>query len=404
MQANRIKKIIYIILGIIVIAAIGFYLRRALFGPAEKTNRTQKEGIIGKIFGLPTPSDTETDTETDTESNVMISQTEEQETTVKPEDLAEEEFLRLTDFPVVGLTVGADEKKLFFYKKNGGDFISLDFNGFNKETLSEITIVGITKVIWSPQKDRAAVFYIDQDTLKGFIHIGTSSVAVLPKNLKSFSWSPIGNSLTYLISEDDEAQLITANSSARNQRIIFRTPLTDAQITWASPNTIAFNTLPSAVAPGYIFTFSPKTGVFKKIIGPLRGLMSLWSPSGSKVLISHISNGLKPKLELRDANGKSIFEINISTIAKKCIWTSENIIYCAVPSELGNRTVWPDDYLSGEINTSDKLIRIDLENKEYEIVFESRGFDMSELNVSKDDKYLFFVNRKDGSVWRLKLK
>ena len=47
------------------------------------------------------------------------------------------------------------------------------------------------------------------------MHIGTSSIAVLPQDIKSFSWSPDGKSLAYLTPKDGALNLVIADSAGR---------------------------------------------------------------------------------------------------------------------------------------------------------------------------------------------
>ncbi len=390
MDPVRSKRIIYLVLGMLLlgflIAAVYISLR-----PAEETKRPTQERVTSRLPEF---------------LNIFGGEeiAPEEKPAGKIAGAPEEKLIRITDFPVVSPALDAKGERLLFYKKDGGDLLSLDFNGQNQEKISNITIVGIVEVMWSPLKDRAAVFYLDGEIKKGFLHIGTSSVAVLPQNVLSFSWSPDGKSFAYLISQDDRLNLVTADSSARNSRTIFTTPLPDASINWITADQVAFLTAPSGLAEGYLYLLSRAASTFQKVIGPLFGLSALWSPDGSRVLTAATdAAGKNISLAVHESSGQEIFFSGAKTLPEKCAWRGKNLIYCAVPRTIAPQGVFPDDYLSGEINTSDRILLLDLERKEAREILAEGSFDMANLLVSPDQKNLFFVNRADGTLWMYRL-
>ena len=314
-------------------------------------------------------------------------------------------LVRLTDFSVVSPSLNQDESRVLFYKKDGGDLSSSDFNGASQEKISNITIVGITEAIWSPSRDRAAVFYLDDETLKSFLHRSTTSVAVLPQNLASFSWSPDGKNVAYIESKNERVNLVMADAAGKNAKAIATTPLRDAKIRWITADRVAFQTPPSGLAEGFLFIFSRSAGTFNKIAGPLFGLMSTWSGDGSRVLVSSTGfNGSGLKLVVLDASGKLIFDTGVGTLATKCVFAGNQEVFCALPRALTSNSVMPDDYLRGDINTLDKIVRINVDKKEVTEVFGENSFDAEQLIITKNRDYLFFVNRTDGTLWSIKLK
>lgn len=389
----RTKKIIYITLGVIILAILLFFVYR-YFAPALPVTPTGGERVTGKLPGLPGAG----------ELGAAPSPAE-----LKPgeslETAPEQKLFRITDFPVVSPSFDKGENKILYYKKQGGDLFSSDLDGRSQTKISNITIVGLVEAIWSGTKDRAAVFYLDQDTYKGFLHIGTSSVATLPQDIKSFSWSPDGKLLAYLLPKDNRLNLVVADSSGKNPKAVFDTPLRDAAIHWITQDKIAFSTAPSGLAEGYIFVLSRSSGSFNKIAGPLFGLTSLWSPDGSGVLIAATNAaGKNIILAAHDASGLELLLLGAKTLPQKCVWQDAKRLYCAVPLAIAPETIWPDDYLRGELNTSDRIMRFDLEKKEVSEIFAEGTFDISDLLLAKGGGHLIFVDRKDGTLWSLKLR
>lgn len=394
-MANRekVKKnILFITIGILALGAIGFFVARNLLISQPPAPQQPPDTITGQAPDFPDdvpPSDELPEPPPDDDEVIV--------------GVPTQRLLQLTDFPIVSPTLNKDQDRVQFYQKNGGDLLTSDFDGAH-EKISNITIVGIQEAVWSPKKDRAAVFYLDNETLKAFLHIGTSSVAVLPQNITSFSWSPTGNSLAYTTKKDNRLTLATADEATRDTRAIASTPLTDASIIWASANNIAFTTAPSGFAQGFSFLFSRTSGTFSKSIGPLFGLSTLFSPDGSKIVTSSTpSGGRSTQISLFDKDGTFIKNLERATLAQKCTWAGNTMLYCASPRFFERGVVWPDDYLRGELNTQDKILVIDTEKNTSREIFNEHNFDISDLIVTTNEDYLFFVDRHDGTLWRLEL-
>lgn len=307
---------------------------------------------------------------------------------------------------VESATLNKEENSILYYQKDDGNVFAVTFPAGGQEKISNTTVLGLIEAVWSPKKDRAAVFYLDKEVLKGLVQIiSTSTITTLPTNIKSFSWSPTGDAMAYLIEKGEELQLITADRFGKKPITVFRTQLKDLRLDWITTDKIALQTLPSGLASGYIFTFNKKTGEFKKIIGPLPGLSSLWSPKGDRVLVSYTNqHGKAPVLRVYDSNGEETYKLDPKTLVQKCAWASDtNKLLCGVPKNAPSSSLWPDNYLRGELNTADIIASIDLERQEVKEVFGERLFDVSNLVLTHDQSHLFFIDRNTGRLWRLDL-
>lgn len=362
--------------------------------PAQPTGQAP---ITGSVPGFPTPGVPAPPAPSDTGTSTSPI------ATLPPEA---QKLLQLTDYPIIGPSLNKDETRIFFYKKEGGGLYAVDFDAKNTEKLSPITIIGLLDAIWSSAKDRSAVQYLDQDTVKSFLHIGTSTVAVLPPDTRSPAWSPDRKSLAYLITKDGIANLIIADAVGKNPRTVFSNQLRDASISWITSDKISFTTAPSGRAEGFVFAYSRGSGSFNQILGPRFGLTSRWSPDGSKVLASFTdAGGRNPQVALFDATGKELQRLPLVTLPDKCAWSADSQdLYCAVPRKTSADTTWPDDYLRGELASSDRVIDINPATGDITPVLDEGTFSLSNLFVTKDKSILFFINRTDGTLWRYKLK
>lgn len=391
---NQKKRIIYIVIALLILGALGYLAYRFLLPVLiVRPGQPGQEPVSGGVPGFPTIPGAEPTPgagEPTTPSGLPPG--------------AEQRLTRLTDFPVISPGLNKTGDKIFYYQKEGGDLFQQNFDATGQEKITNLTVVGLVEALWSPAGDRSAVFYLDQESLKGFLHINASTTAALPENVKSFSWSPDGKSLAYAVERSRRLALTIGDQSGRNGRAVFTTPLLDASIRWTSADRIAFQTAPSGVAEGFVFVYSRAAGSFTRALGPLFGLMANWSPDGTRALVSSTNAaGKNLALALHDAAGKQTARLEFQTLASKCAWLDAKEFFCAVPRLIPASTVLPDEYLSGEFNSSDQIVRVEAASGKIEVVFDEENFDISNLVADKNKKYLFFTNRLDGTLWSYKL-
>lgn len=398
-RENNNKLFIIIIGGVILLLVIGF-LMYYFFPSFSRTPSGDDSGISGKSSGgLPQPEDTAGGSVPGTGGNGLPTPG-----TVSPPHTAPDTILQLSDVPVLSPAFTKKEDKILYYQKEGGDVFARDLAKSQSEKISHITIVGMTEAIWSPLRDRAAVFYIDNETLKAFLHINNTSVAVLPQNMTSFSWSPDGKFIGYGLEKDGKFNLATADAAGKNARTIFSNPLRDLRISWVTQDKIALQSPPSGLTEGFLFAYSRANGTLNKLFSSY-GLLSLWSPDGTRIITSSTNGqGKNLSLMVRDAAGGELYATGLATFPQKCVWAGNKEIYCGVPESYPAEAVLPDSYLRGEFHTADRLVRIDVEKKEIRTVFNEGNFDIENLLITKKKDYIIFVDRNNGTLWRLKLK
>lgn len=388
---TTIKRIIYISAGVIILGLLiyVFYPRTKPPAPTTETKTGKYVGKLGNGGQINGEGGVSPDRENSGQTLTG----------------SEEKLVKITDFAVVSPSLNKKEDQILFYKKDGGDLISYDIAGKKQEKISNITILGLSEVYWSPTRDRAAVFYLDQENRKGFIQSGTSSVSILPPNIKSFSWSPDGKYVAFLTAGPFGLDVVVADALGKNPKTIFSTPVVDFQVKWVSADKIILQSPTSGIVEGSVFSISRTGGSFKKIIGPLFGLDTNWSPAGLYSLINRSEEGGKQTSSfVSDSDGKEIFKTNFPIISNKCFWINTTKAYCAVPRNITRENIFPDEYFTGELNTADQVVLIDILLKNIYGVYSEASLDMMDLQITKDEKNLFFVNRKDGTLWQLQLK
>lgn len=389
MSLSRTKRVIWIFLGIIALGVLA-YLAYLLILPTPATPDEERQTITGRPLVSPAiPQTSGPDGRTGTIPLPDLP------------SIAEERLVRLTDFPVVSPSLNKDETRVLFYKKSGGDLFASDFAGKIQEKQTNLTIIGLMEAIWQRGGGRAVVRYADGDTVKSFLQIGTSTIAMLPQDISTAAWSPDGSSLAYAAPREGRLEITMTDAAGRNPRAVYRTPLTDASLAWITADILVFAEAPSAAADGHFFVWSRRDNSFVKMLGPQRGLMGLWSPDGATALVS---GGKESALSLYDRAKKESAPLSLSTLAEKCAWADTATLFCAVPKDIPSGITLPDAYLRGEFNPSDRIVTIDTKTRAVSPVFDEGDFDMASILAAKDKKRLFFVNRRDGTLWSLRLQ
>ena len=103
-------------------------------------------------------------------------------------------------------------------------------------------------------------------------------------------------------------------------------------------------------------------------------------------------------------NNDEYLKLPATTLSEKCVWSNKQtgVVFCAVPQKLSGLPL-PDSWWSGEVSFIDDLWRIDTETGEATMVWDQNDFDMVKMFLSPEEDYLFFVNKKDSTLWAVRL-
>jgi len=95
-------------------------------------------------------------------------------------------------------------------------------------------------------------------------------------------------------------------------------------------------------------------------------------------------------------------------LPEKCVWLSnlKNVI-CGIPIDAPTAE-YPDEWYQGIVSFSDNIYKMNLNNKTKDLLVSPKDFSGKSIDVIKpalgpNEKYLFFINKKDLSLWSLDL-
>lgn len=166
-------------------------------------------------------------------------------------------------------------------------------------------------------------------------------------------------------------------------------------------------TKPSGYVKGYAYSIDTNAGTLKKIIGNLPGLTLLPKPDGISYLGAAAANGIQ--LFIYSSKTEQGRNLSFASFPEKCAWMKKerDTVICAVPSSVP-QGVYPDDWYKGAISFIDNIWKINTTTGQTTLISvlateAKENIDMINLNLSSDDKYLTFNNKKDLSLWSLDL-
>lgn len=391
---SRNLFITIIILAIVIIALIvGFAWLR--YGPAERGDRLQIFGGKGSGSGL-------------FEGGAPSSQSRDQ--AVPLARLQTPRLIQLTREAVVGPATARGEEKVKYFKRATGHLYEIDQEGrAPEERLSNLTIAGARDAIWSPNKNHAVVNFLTDSSLKHFAlsYLGTSSQGVfLPNDVTNVAFSQKDERMAYLLPTplSGATTLFVASSDGSGQKNIFTTPLSQLNLAWAGDE-IHIAAKGSGLAPSFVERVT-LNGSPRVIARDIEGFDIQWNAQGTFAVISRTSlRGRNLATHIINAKGEIIAQLPFATIGSKCAWSrlEEEAAYCAVPRVLPPAT-YPDAWWQGVVSFSDDLWRVNAATGETDRLFNERDFDIVNLFLSEAEDRLFFLDKKDSTLWTLRLE
>ncbi|MEK7641992.1 MAG: hypothetical protein AAB365_03310 [Patescibacteria group bacterium] len=229
----------------------------------------------------------------------------------------------------------------------------------------------------------------------------------LPDNLIAYAASPKKDKLFMLINESGTGVGYVSSFDGKSITQIFTTPITQVNVEWPEEKTIAITTKGTASEGGFLYFVDPKSGIWRKIAGPVIGISTKVSTDAKRVLISSGGKTLSSNL-YTIADGTTVDAI-VRTMSDKCVWGNfyKEMVYCAAPSQpiVGS---YPDDWYKGSVSFVDKIWQINGATGEIKLISSivdksDRVIDAFNLGLDEKDDFLFFMNKNDLTLWSLDL-
>jgi hypothetical protein len=227
----------------------------------------------------------------------------------------------------------------------------------------------------------------------------------LPQNITELAVSPDGQKIFFLLRAGEITTGVTAGILGGGRVQVFDSAFNEWLTSWPAGRTIILGTKPSGLVPGDVFLLDPETKALRRVLGGVAGVTALGSPDG-KLLIYGNENLTLSVFEL--STGSAV-ALGARTLPEKCVWSKNAVhLYCAVPKFVP-AALYPDDWYRGEVSLDDELWKINVETGAGTILsnpasilgFETDGI---KLSMDENERYLFFVNKKDSFLFGLQLE
>jgi hypothetical protein len=407
---KKYKKIFITIGFIIIIIGIGYLLYAVFFKPVITPTETQTPTATSTTAGgLPTSPLGQGQIVSTGGPSQLPGQAAGQATASEKATGGVTKTANLTDNPSLGVVLDANGENLKYYNKSDGKFYSITPDG-QASLLTDKVFYSAEKVTWSSDRNRAIIEYPDGSNIT--YDFTTNTQITLPKHWEGFAYSPSGNQIVakslaideanrwLIISNDDGSKATPVEHIGNNDNIVYPS--------W-SPNNqiIALYTKGSDFDRQEVYFLGQNSENFKSTTVEGRGFEFQWDASGSQLLYSVYSDAsdLKPILWMVNSQGDSIGtnrrSLNVETWASKCAFSSDTILYCAVPTSLETGSGL---FKQMADNTTDQLYQIDTQTGLKKLIATpDTNYTIDSLTVTRDGKYLYFTDKSTEKIHKINL-
>jgi hypothetical protein len=246
----------------------------------------------------------------------------------------------------------------------------------------------------------------DNNTITSFIATLGGKSNFLNDNILEVALSPTKDKFFSLIKNTNGVIGTIKSFEETKTNQVFNSVFTEWAPQWVTGTSIYMTTKPSYLVDGSVFNLSTTNGTLNKIFGGVKGLTTLANNDGENILYS-ASTDTGPRLNLFNIKNHTSIDLDKYGLPEKCIWSGDNInVYCAIPSTVTGYQ-YPDYWYQGLISFDDFFVKINTETKSVSTlsnsIEEGTAVDATKLFLSKNEDKLFFINKKDYTLWQLDL-
>lgn len=305
-----------------------------------------------------------------------------------------------------------------FIERGTGNIYDIDLEGNNEQKISGTPILrtaigqfgnaGKTVIIRYIKNDNKTVATYLGQIIEPSIDENLNEIpgkingVFLPDNIIDIAISPDEKNFAYIVPTDTEVVGFSRKMDGSGNKQIFDSAFSEWLMQWSSSGIIATTKAASDVA-GYMYKVS-STGTFMRLFGGIQGFTTLVSPNTKNILFSTGSERTL-SLHIHHLSDGTDTDPGLQTLPEKCVWSSKNIlVYCAVPNRLPD-VLYPDGWYQGIAEFSDNVWKIDTETGQTtKITNAETNIDGTYLHLDSNESHLYFVDKKNGSLWSLDLE
>lgn len=413
MDIKKITKYIIFILIVIIVVVFGayYYFTKPTIGINGVVEPSPKITLFGITIGGGGENNNNT-------NEITATSTENQSSGASTTSTNLLKLRQLSQSPVAGFIAFNNkegETLVRYMEKSTGNVYEIGTNSATQKRITNTTIPRVYDAVWLNQSSVMVRYLDDNNIIKTFnAEIKDLEDGAVEQKIEGFFLQDdineivaVNEKIFYLGVNSSGSQGILSMPNGEKRSIIFESPLKEWLILVPQKNTIILNTKPSFVYKGSAYFFDIDKKTTTRFMQNIVGLTTLNNGDKTGFLFSEsINNSFS--LNYYDFNKKMRSEINPKTLPEKCVWSKDNKkVFCGVPQDI-LRGEYPDIWYQGIVSFSDNIWKIDIENRIAKRLISPKDFanqeiDLIKPSLSADEKYLFFVNKKDSNLWSLVL-
>ena len=274
--------------------------------------------------------------------------------------------------------------------------------------ISNSTVPSVYETIFDGKGASIIYRYLSSDntSITSFLaSLGGKNSSFLASDITAISLSPAKDKFFSIIKTLNGSIGVTKPFDITKTTQVFSSPFSEWTPEWVTDKNVFLTTKPSYLVNGTVFNLDITKGTLSKIFGDIPGLTTLANNDGTVILYgSSLDSG--PKLNIFNIKTHTSTDLNTFGLPEKCIWSNDNInIYCAIPNTIIG-TQYPDYWYQGLVSFEDRFVKINTKTNDTVTLANSGNetpIDATQLFLSDKESGLFFINKKDGTLWSLDL-
>lgn len=343
-------------------------------------------------------------------------------------------FRQLSTIPTAGsfFYTSSDGKRYMRYvAKENGHVYDVNVDTAESRKISNTTIPRVHEALFGDNGNVVAIralesdIYTKRDVIKTFFgrlnlptdmanpdSVGTITGNYLKDGVTAISISPDGKKLFYLLPTNDEFVVgNTIDIATGEPREVFRHQFREWLPQILNDGKIVLTTKPSSRVPGFSYLYNPSNGDMQRLVREKNGLVTQPDSKAEHMLFSEniAANAVLSVHGTFGGDEGAVLEnvpLSLTTLAEKCAWTSDDShIFCAVYSAVDRKEL-PDEWYKGSFFFEDSFWSVDMATREPMLIadpslMKTGPFDATALSVPNDRSAVFFINKRDETLWML---
>ena len=349
----------------------------------------------------------------DSADNKILSSDPNLNINTKSPEVVNAKIAPVSEEPVISPVLSLDENNILYYSTSG-ELKETDLIGSTTKKISDKKITSLLSATWSPDKSKALL----KTNAKGYEYFllfdaQSQKITTLNNNINATTWLGTSDKIIYKYFDPAKrkSSLNISDPNGENWKKIADLPH-DKISFFQVPRSglVSFWNNGDAYYPTALQSISLLGENLKSLYQSGFGADYLWDSIGSHALVSQTDakGGTKMQLGIINYNGGEYKNLGLPTFVSKCAWSKDNkTIYCALPGNIPDNAILPNDYKTEKFKTSDTFWKINTETGEKERIVKTddiaEAYDVSRPFLNSDESLLFFVNKNNGKLYKISL-